>query len=90
MKDVRDMVQKNSQLCWLCEKACGGCSWSKDFTPVPGWKATPTTMVSSTVNRQGKKKKYYIESYAIHECPEFAIMEAIKKNIGRRGFRLDC
>lgn len=23
------------QLCWGCAKACGGCSWSKRFEPVP-------------------------------------------------------
>ena len=31
-----------NELCFLCDKACGGCSWSRDFTPVAGWTATPT------------------------------------------------
>lgn len=30
------------QLCWHCEKATGGCSWSKSFTPVEGWTAKPS------------------------------------------------
>lgn len=26
--------------CWTCKKACNsGCSWSRDFIPVDGWKA---------------------------------------------------
>ena len=34
--------QEHDTLCWGCEKACGGCSWSKKFVPVEGWKAIPT------------------------------------------------
>ena len=82
-------VKKHYQLCWRCEKACGGCSWSRDFTPVPGWKAKPTKIISYTANENGGRKKYYMDSYEIHECPEFEIAEIIKKNMGRRGFRYD-
>ena len=81
--------QKHSQLCWLCEKACGGCSWSKDFTPIEGWKAIPTKISSYTMLSNGRRKKYYMDSYEIHECPEFEFSEIIKKNSGRRGFRYD-
>lgn len=28
--------------CWTCQKACGGCSWSRSFSPVPGWTAEKT------------------------------------------------
>lgn len=88
-KNARQEVQKHSQLCWFCEKACGRCSWSKDFTPVPGWKATPTKIISYTTICGKRYKKCYIDSYEVHECPEFEFMEWIKKNIGRRGFRYD-
>lgn len=76
MKKV--VTDENKQLCWLCEKACGRCSWSRDFTPVPGWKATPHFIQADSTH-----------TYAIHECPEFELAEIIKKNMGRRGFRYD-
>ena len=47
------------QLCWGCAKACGGCSWSKRFEPVPGWTAVPPLLCGR------------IPSYRITECPEF-------------------
>lgn len=54
---------KTGQICWRCAKACGGCSWSADLTPVPGWIA--------------EKRSYPVEkgmketSYIIRYCPEF-------------------
>lgn len=32
----------HDQLCWYCENACGGCSWSESFIPVEGWEAIKT------------------------------------------------
>ena len=33
-------IPKNHvQPCWYCTKACGRCSWSKNFTPIKGWVA---------------------------------------------------
>ena len=29
----------SDQLCWSCQNATGGCSWSKSLTPIKGWKA---------------------------------------------------
>ena len=46
------------QLCWHCAKATGGCSWSKNFTPVPGWDAK-------------KVVKGYVDTYDIRDCPLF-------------------
>jgi hypothetical protein len=54
--------EENGQLCYICQKACGGCSWSKRFVPVPGWDAKPTII---------KDKEGYISSYKINKCPEF-------------------
>ena len=51
-------------LCWECEKATGGCSWSDKLIPVEGWEAIPTEVkmtVYSTVN-----------SYKIVNCPLFS------------------
>lgn len=29
-------------LCWDCQNACCGCSWSRSFEPVEGWEARPS------------------------------------------------
>lgn len=60
------------QKCWTCENAMGGCSWTAidpetgkvKFDPVPGWDATPT--------RRRLCGKTIMESYAIHDCPQYA------------------
>ena len=61
-------TRRGEQLCFHCRKACGGCTWSKKFKPIEGWKATPT-MIKST--RHGGKKRILIESYKVVECPEY-------------------
>lgn len=88
MSNPKHDIIKHSQLCWECEKAGGKCSWSRSFIPVPGWNAKPTRVLSYTMGN-GEKVKYYIDSYEIHDCPEFEYMEAIKKNIVKRGRRND-
>ena len=55
---------KPDQLCWSCQNACGGCSWSKSFTPVKGWKATPTKIKVAP-------EMPYCDSYLITACPEY-------------------
>ena len=55
---------RKTQPCWGCKRACGGCSWSQDFTPIPGWVATETLVGSSKCGREYK-------SYQIEKCPEF-------------------
>ena len=54
---------KNNSICWDCANACCNCSWSQSFTPVDGWKATPTRIKQS--------EGVFIESYIVHECPCF-------------------
>lgn len=49
------------QLCWTCQNACGGCSWSASLTPVEGWTATPSTIKSA--------KSKEVPTYHIDECP---------------------
>ena len=53
-------------LCFDCERACGGCSWSRSFTPVPGWTAKKTVR-SSTHGTD----RVFLESYDITACPLF-------------------
>lgn len=50
-------------ICWHCQNACGGCSWSKNLTPVKGWKAKKIKVKIV----QGD----YNDSYIVNECPEF-------------------
>lgn len=49
---------KTMQLCWDCARAVGGCDWSREHIPIPGWEATPAV-------RNGDS------SYVITGCPEF-------------------
>ena len=57
-------TNKPQTLCWDCENACGGCSWSRPgmaAEPVKGWTATRNDI------KNGSKA----ESYIVHACPEF-------------------
>lgn len=60
-------------LCWRCGNACiKGCSWSKDFTPVKGWKAKYLPL--RVPKHDGKKFKATggkLPSYRVRKCPEF-------------------
>ncbi len=47
-------------LCWSCERACGGCAWSCNLTPIPDWQVTPTKIQDS---------EHSYESYLVHSCP---------------------
>ena len=60
-----NFLSKNNTLCWDCRKATtSGCSWSKSFTPVKGWKA------EENVLRNNKGERTLI-SYEVKSCPEF-------------------
>lgn len=57
-------------LCWDCENACGGCSWTEvdpvtgkvRFKPVEGWK---TRIVKVNTGR------HIVEKEQIYDCPLF-------------------
>ena len=55
-----DYTNGKYQPCWTCKKCLGGCSWSKDGTPVEGWKAIPHNISSNGD---------YAETYKIMYCP---------------------
>lgn len=74
---------KHQSLCWQCEWAAGKdekCPWATKFEPVPGWKAKKTKIL-----RQGwkatAKKREYIDSFDVYECPLFELMYEIKAGI---------
>ena len=54
--------EESGQLCWRCKNACGGCSWSRNKTPIKNWDAEPHIV---------KDKEGDIRSYKIRKCPEF-------------------
>ena len=65
--------QSKANICFDCQKACGGCSWSEidpntgrpRFEPVPGWTAKK---VKQRVNTY---KVCWEDTYHITACPEF-------------------
>ena len=55
----------HATICWDCKNAVLGCSWSKNFEPVEGWKAVPTKLSAGDHNDET------IDSFDVRECPEF-------------------
>lgn len=49
-------------LCFKCGNCVDGCSWSRTFTPVDGWKAEPNYINSDEA-----------ESYHVIECPQYKL-----------------
>lgn len=57
-----ETYHRNNQPCWSCKKACGGCSWSREFKPVDGWEAIPTKI---------QNMDSITESFNIKYCPQY-------------------
>lgn len=65
---------KQANICFDCENAMGGCSWSAldpvtgkpQFKPVPGWTATPAVLQAKNGSYQ-----YKWDTYSITACPQF-------------------
>ena len=60
-RDPNSYYRKESR-CWTCQNCFGGCEWSREFNPVPGWTAKKTCIPSN-----GE----YKESYNVLECPKY-------------------
>lgn len=64
-----------TNICFDCQKACGGCSWSEinpdtgkpRFQPVEGWTAE---RVLINIGNEGGARRLS-ETYHIMKCPEF-------------------
>lgn len=54
-------------ICWYCKNAYAICPWAKNFKPITGWEAEPTTILNNS-------KGYVCEtqSYIVHACPHYA------------------
>lgn len=70
--------ETKTNICFDCQKACGGCSWSKKFEPVPGWTAEPVLLNLGKVH----SKKRHVRTYHITACPEFVKDEKRKPSHG--------
>ncbi len=68
-------MKREETLCWKCCKTCGGCSWTKSFIPVKGWKAKPTKVNQVTG---------VDDSYMVIDCPEFEPIKFTKKSLTLR------
>ena len=64
---LEDYLEDSGQLCWKCKKACGLCSWSHHFEPIPGWTAKPIHRRSGT----SKGIDVMMDTFSIKECPEY-------------------
>ena len=64
---------ESSTLCWSCQNACGGCSWSKRLKPVRGWKADKIKIKLYMIGGED----FYSDSYFVRECPKY-IMDEIR------------
>jgi len=62
-----DGQNPDSSLCWSCDNATGGCSWSREFKPVNGWNAERRNVNT----HRGRKRIEGTESYFVKDCPEF-------------------
>lgn len=67
-------------LCWFCEKAAGGCSWSRKFKPVDGWDAKKTEIMSWFGGTQ--------ESYLVFSCPQFELTPSCREEYEEREKKL--
>ena len=65
---VLETVKRTTNICFDCAKACGGCSWSKRFEPVPGWTAEPVVIKSFETLLGGPK---FTKTFHITACPQF-------------------
>lgn len=79
---MKEIVRKQT-LCWICAKAGGNCSWSKNFTPVEGWNAKPTKI------RCREQETGYLDSYNVKECPEFKLLDTVRDSESEREKWLD-
>ena len=71
----QESYEQRGTLCWSCDRAFGGCNWSRYFLPVDGW-------VACEVNRARKfnGKTQHLHSYHVYSCPLFVSDQNVTKN----------
>lgn len=72
MSKKYDSVNR-STLCWSCQQADKGmvseCAWVREFKPVDGWDAEPTTRKMYGFTRHGKSVYKIEDSFCVFACP---------------------
>lgn len=63
-----DDMSMGGQLCWNCQRATGGCSWSDKFIPVNGWIAEPRIIKNYNILTRTYDE---ISTFRIKYCPLF-------------------
>ena len=74
-----------TNICFDCQNACGGCSWTEidpatkrpRFEPVPGWTAKPVLLI---IGRDKGNKERIAETYHVTKCPQFIPDEPRKRD----------
>jgi len=72
VKEEKKRTRKET-LCWSCDNACGGCSWSKALIPVSGWDAKPIKI------KGNMDSKEYTDSYIVNSCPLFCQTKRVRE-----------
>jgi hypothetical protein len=67
LRSIRGKTTEQGNICFDCAHACGGCSWSARFEPVPGWTAEPVKIRYYNTH-EGPK---FTRTYRITACPQF-------------------
>lgn len=75
-KGIGGYTGRSTNICFDCQNACGGCSWSElnpdtkrpRFEPVPGWTAKKVLLL---IGHNKKGVAALIETYHVTKCPQF-------------------
>ena len=76
LEDYLVPYNARTNICFDCQNACGGCSWTAvdpktekiKFEPVPGWTAKEVSLI---VGCYGHNKRTIVNTYHITACPQF-------------------
>lgn len=70
LRGVSEKTIKSKTKCWDCANACGRCSWSSRFIPVPGWDAIKVPLGKSVRMPSDDPEDQF--TYIVKSCPLFS------------------
>ena len=79
--EIKNLLNHTTQLCTVCARATGFCSWSQELEPVEGWEAVPTK-IRHMSKYQELNSIHETNSYRVVSCPLF--IEDAPTTEGRR------
>ena len=68
--EVKNLLNHTTQLCTVCARAVGFCSWSRCLEPVEGWEAVPTK-IRHMAKHDVATSIYETNSFRVISCPLF-------------------